>query len=89
MFPNDIVVIDNDGAASIPAGMIDEVISAFIEQERMEASITSESGQARCCARFICKTTEIMRVMRRGNAEAFRAPVKIPLAALRGAARFS
>lgn len=42
VFPNDVVVADADGAVLIPAGLLDEVIEAAIEQERLEAWIMQE-----------------------------------------------
>lgn len=36
VFPNDIIVVDSDGAVLIPAALLEEVISAAVEQERME-----------------------------------------------------
>jgi regulator of RNase E activity RraA len=42
VFPNDIIVVDQDGAVLIPAAMLDEVISASVEQERLEAWIMEE-----------------------------------------------
>jgi regulator of RNase E activity RraA len=42
VFPNDVVVADADGAVLIPQAMLDEVIAASIEQERLEAWIMRE-----------------------------------------------
>ena len=42
VFPNDIVVADDDGAVLIPAALLDEVLTAAPEQERMEAWIMGE-----------------------------------------------
>ena len=42
VFPNDIIVVDQDGAVLIPAAMLDEVIAASVEQERLEAWIMEE-----------------------------------------------
>jgi regulator of RNase E activity RraA len=42
VFPNDVIVIDQDGAVLIPAAMLDEVIAASLEQERLEGWIMSE-----------------------------------------------
>jgi regulator of RNase E activity RraA len=42
VFPNDIVVVDTDGAVLIPAALLDEVIEIAVEQERLEAWIVSE-----------------------------------------------
>jgi regulator of RNase E activity RraA len=42
VFPNDIVVADADGAVLIPAALLDEVIPAAVEQERLEGWIMSQ-----------------------------------------------
>lgn len=42
VFPNDIVVVDADGAVLIPAALLDEVIPAAVEQERLEGWIMSQ-----------------------------------------------
>ncbi len=42
VFPNDIVVVDADGAVLIPAAMLDSVIDAAVEQERLEGWIMSQ-----------------------------------------------
>ena len=42
VFPNDIVVVDTDGAVLIPAALLDEVVAASVEQERLETWIMSE-----------------------------------------------
>jgi regulator of RNase E activity RraA len=44
IFPDDIVVADDDGAVLIPAALLDEVLAEAIEQERMEAWIMEEVG---------------------------------------------
>ena len=48
VFPNDVVVADDDGAVLIPAALLDEVTTAAVEQERLEGWIMQqiESGQA-------------------------------------------
>ena len=48
VFPNDVVVADDDGAVLIPAALLDEVIAAAVEQERLEGWIMGqvEAGQA-------------------------------------------
>jgi regulator of RNase E activity RraA len=48
VFPNDVVVADDDGAVLIPAAMLDEVVAAGAEQERLEGWIMAqvEAGQA-------------------------------------------
>ncbi|MBA2546947.1 MAG: ribonuclease activity regulator RraA [Burkholderiaceae bacterium] len=47
VIPNDVVVADDDGAVLIPAALLDEVIAAAVEQERLEGWIMQqvESGQ--------------------------------------------
>ena len=42
VFPNDIVVADQDGAVLIPQAMLDHVLSEGPEQERMEAWIVDQ-----------------------------------------------
>ena len=42
VFPNDVIVIDDDGAVLIPADLVDDVVAAAPEQERLEAWIMSE-----------------------------------------------
>lgn len=42
VFPDDVVVADDDGAVVIPAALVDEVIALAIEQERLEAWIMQE-----------------------------------------------
>ena len=48
VFPNDVVVVDQDGAVLIPAALLDEVVAAAVEQERLEGWIMNqvEAGQA-------------------------------------------
>jgi len=36
VYPNDIIVVDQDGAVLVPSDMVDEVVAAAVEQERME-----------------------------------------------------
>jgi regulator of RNase E activity RraA len=45
VFPDDIIVVDQDGAVLIPAAMLDDVIAESVEQERMEAWIMQEVGR--------------------------------------------
>jgi regulator of RNase E activity RraA len=45
VFPNDIVVVDNDGAVVIPAALIDEILELAPEQERLESWIMQEVNQ--------------------------------------------
>ena len=42
VFPDDVVVADDDGAVVIPAALVDEVIGLAIEQERLEGWIMQE-----------------------------------------------
>jgi regulator of RNase E activity RraA len=42
VFPDDIVVADDDGAVVIPAALLDEVVAHAVEQERLEAWIIDE-----------------------------------------------
>jgi regulator of RNase E activity RraA len=48
VFPDDVVVVDDDGAVLIPAALLDTVIADAVEQERLEGWIMSrvEAGQA-------------------------------------------
>jgi regulator of RNase E activity RraA len=48
VFPNDVIVVDGDGAVLIPAALVDEVAALAQEQERLEGWIMSEveSGAA-------------------------------------------
>ena len=48
VFPNDVIVVDDDGAVLIPAALVDTVVAAAPEQERKEAWIMAqvESGAA-------------------------------------------
>lgn len=42
VFPDDIVVVDDDGAVLVPAALLDAVLAEAPEQERMEAWIMEE-----------------------------------------------
>ncbi len=42
VFPDDVVVVDDDGAVLIPAALVDELVASGPEQERMEAWIMRE-----------------------------------------------
>ncbi len=42
VFPNDVVVVDNDGAVLIPQALLEEVVSAAVEQERLEGWIMTQ-----------------------------------------------
>jgi regulator of RNase E activity RraA len=48
VFPNDVVVVDQDGAVLVPAAMLDDVIADAVEQERLEGWIMKrvEAGDA-------------------------------------------
>ena len=48
VFPNDVVVLDADGAVLIPQALLDDVVAAALEQERLEGWIMSqvEAGMA-------------------------------------------
>lgn len=45
VYPDDIVVVDQDGAVLIPAALLDAVVAEGPEQERMEAWIMDEVGR--------------------------------------------
>jgi regulator of RNase E activity RraA len=45
VFPDDVVVVDQDGAVLIPAALVDAVLAEAPEQERMEAWIMDEVGR--------------------------------------------
>lgn len=45
VFPNDVIVVDNDGAVLIPAALVDDVVKAAVEQERLEGWIMREVDQ--------------------------------------------
>ena len=42
VFPNDVVVVDSDGAVLIPAALLDDVIAVAVEQERFEGWIMTQ-----------------------------------------------
>ncbi|MBE7416587.1 MAG: ribonuclease activity regulator RraA [Ideonella sp.] len=42
VFPNDVIVVDQDGAVLIPQALLGEVVDAAVEQERLEGWIMSE-----------------------------------------------
>ena len=42
VFPNDVIVVDQDGAVLIPAAMLNDVAQAAVEQERLENWIMSQ-----------------------------------------------
>jgi regulator of RNase E activity RraA len=45
VFPDDVVVVDDDGAVLIPAALLEQVVPAAVEQERLESWIMSEVGR--------------------------------------------
>ncbi|RJF92472.1 ribonuclease activity regulator RraA [Noviherbaspirillum saxi] len=45
VFPNDVVVVDQDGAVLIPAALVDEVVALSAEQERLEGWIMEQVEQ--------------------------------------------
>ena len=51
VFPNDIVVADQDGAVLIPQALLDHVLAEGPEQERMEAWIVNEVNNGAASAR--------------------------------------
>ncbi|NHH80106.1 ribonuclease activity regulator RraA [Burkholderia gladioli] len=42
VFPNDLIVVDADGAVVIPATLVDEITAAAVEQERLEGWIIEQ-----------------------------------------------
>lgn len=42
VYPDDLIVVDEDGAVLIPAKLVDEVVTEGIEQERLEGWIMSQ-----------------------------------------------
>lgn len=42
VFPDDVVVVDDDGAVVIPAAFVDDLVSQALEQERLEEWIMGE-----------------------------------------------
>ncbi len=42
VFPNDVIVVDDDGAVLIPAALLDDVVALAVEQERLESWIMQE-----------------------------------------------
>lgn len=45
VFPDDVIVTDQDGAVLIPAALLDYVVEHGVEQERMEGWIMQEVGK--------------------------------------------
>jgi regulator of RNase E activity RraA len=42
IFPNDVILVDDDGAVVIPQKLLDEVVPVMVEQERLEGWIIGE-----------------------------------------------
>jgi regulator of RNase E activity RraA len=42
VFPNDVIVVDEDGAVVIPRALLNEVVEASVEQEKLEEWIMGE-----------------------------------------------
>jgi len=42
VFPEDVIVVDDDGAVVIPGALVNEVVEAAVEQEKLEAWIIGE-----------------------------------------------
>ena len=42
VFPNDVIVVDRDGAVLVPAALLEAVAEAAVEQERLEGWIMSQ-----------------------------------------------
>ena len=42
VFPDDVVVVDDDGAVLIPQALVAEIVAAAPEQERLETWIMAE-----------------------------------------------
>jgi regulator of RNase E activity RraA len=42
LFPNDLIVVDADGAVVIPAALVDDIVQAAPEQERLESWIMEQ-----------------------------------------------
>ena len=45
VFPDDVVVVDDDGAVLIPAALLADVVADAPEQERLEGWIMDEVGR--------------------------------------------
>jgi len=45
VFPDDLIVADDDGAVVIPAALVDEIVTLALEQEQLEAWIMQEIGR--------------------------------------------
>jgi regulator of RNase E activity RraA len=42
IFPDDVIVVDDDGAVVIPRALLSDVVEAAAEQEKLEAWIMTE-----------------------------------------------
>jgi regulator of RNase E activity RraA len=45
VFPDDVIVVDDDGAVVIPKALLDDIVEIAVEQERLEAWLMSEVGK--------------------------------------------
>jgi regulator of RNase E activity RraA len=45
VFPNDVIVVDDDGAVCIPQALVSDVVALAVEQELMEGWIMQEVGR--------------------------------------------
>ena len=45
MFPNDVIVVDEDGAVCIPQALLEHVVAHAVDQELMEGWIMQEVGR--------------------------------------------
>ncbi len=45
VFPNDVIVVDSDGAVVIPQALVEDVTASCVEQERLESWIMHEVEQ--------------------------------------------
>ena len=51
VFPDDVIVVDEDGAVVIPRALLNEVVEAAAEQEKLEAWIMGEVQAGNAIAR--------------------------------------
>ena len=51
--PNDVVVVDADGAVLIPADLLEAVCEAAVEQERLEGWIMTQVDAGLAAARSL------------------------------------
>jgi regulator of RNase E activity RraA len=81
VFPDDVMVVDEDGAVVIPAALLDEVVEAAAEQEKLEAWILGEVQAGAALPGLYPANAENKaryEVHRRGEAEAGRSVAKLP-----------